>query len=186
MAIALIAGAVLGALVGVSIGRQSMATGRSALGVVRRHRVDGAVWEDPAFWSEQAEQAFAKARRRATWEMFRGWLRSESTCLLSFHDAVGDRLLSSKPWITETTEVSRILGSVDKPCAFTPSFLPRTDELKSRWKRAYALVHGLKGYQPIDLYELDDTLFVVDGHFRVSVIKHLGGELIQASVQEWS
>lgn len=185
VAIAL-AGFVGGLLIGFSMGRRSLATGRRMVDAVRRDRVGGAVWDDPAFWSELAEQAFAKARSRATWELLKAWVRGGRTCLLSFHEVVGDRLIKTGIRGPETIAISTILGSVDKPCAFTPSFLPRADEQKGRWKRAYALAHGLVGYEPIELYKVDGVHFVIDGHFRVSVIKYLGGESMEALVQEWS
>lgn len=112
-------------------------------------------------------------------------LRGKSTSLRSFNDVTRGRLLTKKDRGTSTVPLSKIVGSVDKPSFFTASFWPRSDELEPRWRKAYAVTHGLVGYHPIDLYQVGDDFFVVDGHFRVSVAKALGGDSISAHVEEW-
>lgn len=85
-----------------------------------------------------------------------------------------------------TVTISHITGSVAKPCQFTPDFRPSEDGMKDRWKRAYSVTHGLRGYQPVTLLQVEDEYFVEDGHNRISVVKALGGETIEANVKEWN
>jgi hypothetical protein len=154
------------------------------LPIVRRG--DDSIWNGLRFWSEAAEQAFSKARRHARWEVFKGRLLGQHTCLQAYDDATGGPLITRTDRGYEDIPISSIVGSVDKPCWFTPSFHPRSDHLKERWKRAYATAHGLVGHPPVHLYQLADSYFVEDGHFRISVAKTLGADSMRAHVEEWS
>lgn len=44
-----------------------------------------------------------------------------------------------------------VVGSVGKAQYFARSFHPATDDIRQRWKRAFAAAHGLRGYEPIEL-----------------------------------
>ncbi|MEA2001038.1 MAG: hypothetical protein U9N84_04010 [Actinomycetota bacterium] len=144
------------------------------------------LWEDLSFWSEPAEQAFARARRQANREARMDRRRGRRSTLVSF-----DEIESIAGLLPESMEryqivpLSQIVGSVGKSDLFTRSFLPKSGRLRRRWKRAFAVAHGLRGYQPVELYDADGRLYVVDGHFRVSVAGALGTETIQARVRRW-
>lgn len=144
------------------------------------------VWNDLSYWSEPAEQAFAKARRKARRESRANWFRSRQSTLMPF-EKLADRLglLPESHQSRRSVPLVQIVGSVGKSELFTNSFLPRSDRLVSRWKRAFAVAHGLEGYEPIELYEAAGDFYIVDGHFRVSVAKALGYETIQATVRRW-
>lgn len=145
------------------------------------------VWDDPRFWSEAAEQAYAKARRRAVREVLLGKLRGRSPSLRSFEDLRARRHLLPQPQRRlKTVPLSQIVGSVNKPRHFTRSFGPTMRQMRGRWKRAYTVARGHTGFRPIELYGVDDEYYVVDGHFRVSVAHALGGDSIDAVVREWS
>ncbi len=146
---------------------------------------DDAFWNDPSVWSEAAEQAFARARRRARRDSLTGRLFGHRWSLLAFDQAHGARSTPIDLGL-RNVPLARIVGSVNKAADFTRSFHPTADSLRGRWKRAYGVAHGMRGYHPVDLYELDDAYFVVDGHFRVSVARSLGATSILARVRSWS
>jgi len=144
------------------------------------------LWNSPSYWSEPAEQAFAAARRRARRQMHVDRLRRRRTTLIPFDEVVGDTgLLPESDVRSEAVPLRQIVGSVGKAQHFTRSFHPATDDIRQRWKRAFAAAHGLRGYEPVELYEVDGSYYVVDGHFRVSVAMALGNDTIQASVRRW-
>ena len=144
-------------------------------------------WNDMAYWSEPAEQAFARARRKARREARTNWFRKRRSTLVPF-EKLADRLglLPESHGSRRTVPLVQIVGSVGKAELFTNSFLPKSDRLVSRWKRAFAVAHGLEGYAPIELYEAEGDFYIVDGHFRVSVARALGYETIQATVRRWA
>lgn len=147
---------------------------------------DFSLWDQPSYWSEPAERAFARERRRARREERRGFLRSEPSRLKSFEELRGSRgLLPEGHQQLRSVPVEQIVGSVGKNGRFTRSFRPRIREMRGRWKRVFALAHGLRGHSPIEVYQVDEEYFVVDGHYRVSVAVALGHRSIQAYVRRW-
>ena len=145
------------------------------------------VWDDQRFWSEAAEQAFAKARRRALRERWLGTLKGRQSSLLSFEDVrTRSNLLPQARQRLESVPLSRIVGSVSKPRHFTRSFSPTMSQMRGRWKRASAVAHGHRGFRPVELYRVDDDYYVVDGHFRVSVAHTVGSRSIEALVRDWN
>lgn len=81
--------------------------------------------------------------------------------------------------------LARIVGSVApdaKTTDFDPAFLPVHRRLRDRWTRIYrAMVEGDE-LPPIDVYKVDGSYYVIDGHHRVSVAKKLGRPTINARV----
>lgn len=143
-------------------------------------------WSETSYWSEEAEQAFAKARRAAERED-RLDRRSRDTAPEPFADIVARLRLHPDPELQAAGPVplDRIVGSVSRDHQFSSSFWPRSDRLRPRWKRVYAIARGLVGHEPVELYRVGDDYYVVDGHFRISVARSLHGVTIDAVVQRW-
>ena len=145
-----------------------------------------AVWNSASYWSEPAERAFAIARRKARRQRLLARIAGRRAALMPFSEAMKRwGLLSQSEVRLRTVALGEIVGSVGKAHVFTRSFHPRSDSLRYRWKQAFANAHGLRGYEPIELYEAKGRYYVVDGHFRVSVAQALGNDTIQARVQRW-
>ena len=144
------------------------------------------LWNSTSYWSEPAEQAFAAARRKARRQVRADRLRKRRTTLVPFDEVVDhSELLPESEVRTATVPLQHIVGSVGKAQHFTRAFHPATDDIRPRWKRAFAAAHGLRGYEPVELYEADRDYYVVDGHYRVSVAKALGNDKIHATVRRW-
>lgn len=81
--------------------------------------------------------------------------------------------------------VDRIVGSAAsdaKAGDFDPGFLPVNRRMRERWTRIYqAMVEGDE-LPPIDVYKVDDSYYVIDGHHRVSVARTLDRPTINARV----
>ncbi len=77
-----------------------------------------------------------------------------------------------------------IVGSVGRYADFTRSFLPRSDGMEERWARVKTVATGATGWPPIEVYQLGDVYFVLDGNHRVSVAREMGLETIPAYVTE--
>lgn len=152
----------------------------------RSRGLDDEAWRDPTIWSDEAEHAFWRQRRKARREQRTRRSHDESQCLKSFFDTIdlADGFVKERG--IRTVTISHITGSVAKPCQFTPDFRPSEDGMKDRWKRAYSVTHGLRGYQPVTLLQVEHEYFVEDGHYRISVVKAIGGETIEANVKEWN
>ncbi len=130
---------------------------------------------------------FRRARQRAGLQHVLARLTGRSVDLLSYDDVarqlkpVGrtDRGLRDIP-------LDAITGSVGRPNDFTRNFLPRQDADETRWTRVRAAVTdpNAAGLPPIEVFQIGEAYFVIDGHHRVSVARQLGANYIQAYVTE--
>jgi hypothetical protein len=82
-------------------------------------------------------------------------------------------------------EIAKVVGSLDRGDEFTRAFLPRHDAMRERWDGVRRLAEGPLGFPPVDLYQVGDVYFVVDGHHRISVARALGAATIEARVREY-
>jgi nucleotide-binding universal stress UspA family protein len=139
---------------------------------------------DPSSLSiSYAIEDFHRARRRAALEEILAKLTGKSTDLLSFED-MRQKLKTKVGPARELKEIplDAIVGSADRYTDFTRSFLPRQDFDRDRWARVMAAVTNLTGLPPIEVYQIGEVYFVLDGHHRVSVARQLGATHIQAYV----
>jgi hypothetical protein len=54
-----------------------------------------------------------------------------------------------------------------------------------RWKRIDRAFHWGEDLPPVELYEIGEAYFVVDGHHRVSVARYHGVPIVEAAVAEF-
>ncbi len=134
---------------------------------------------------DQALEDFRRARQEAALRQLLYRVSGRSDDLLAYSD------LSDKLAITDTVErglqeipLKAIVGSVGRARDFTRDFLPRHDSDAERWANVKAAVLDMKGWSPIDVYQLGDVYFVKDGNHRVSVARQLGNKTIAAHVTE--
>lgn len=80
--------------------------------------------------------------------------------------------------------LSAIVGSVGRYNDYTRDFLPLRDSDRERWARVRASLDEMRGWDPIDVYQLGDVYFVNDGNHRVSVARQMGVPTITARVTE--
>lgn len=129
---------------------------------------------------------FDAARRAAVMGDLLRHLRGRPADLLSFDEVreglelrhLVDRGLREIP-------LASIVGTLGRAREFNRAFLPREESLRQRWTGAEARARGLEGFPPIDVYQVGEVFFVVDGHHRVSVARRLGAPTIEARVKEF-
>ncbi|GAB4579914.1 MAG: universal stress protein [Anaerolineales bacterium] len=127
---------------------------------------------------------FRTARRRAALEAVVARLTGKSADLLSF-DEVRELLKGEQtiPRGLQEIPLNAIIGSVGRYHDFTRSFLPRDDRDAERWARVRSSIEQ-RGMPPIEVYQIGNAYFVLDGNHRVSVARARGFETIQAYVTE--
>jgi hypothetical protein len=138
--------------------------------------------------NEQVDADFTRARRRARLRAVMARIRREHTSnrLLSFDDvrrelAANNRLHRG----TKVVEADQIVGSVGRWRDFDRSFLPARSNVGHKWKRIDRAFHRTEDLPPVELYEIGDAYFVVDGHHRVSVARYHDVPTVEASVAEF-
>jgi hypothetical protein len=81
-------------------------------------------------------------------------------------------------------ELDHIRGSVGRYQDFTSAFLPRESHMRQRWERVSAY-GAAQGIAPIEVHQVGEAYFVVDGNHRVSVARQEGMKTIPAYVTEY-
>src|SRR5215204_6802404 len=139
--------------------------------------------------NEQVERDFARARRRARLRTAVARIRREHTSnrLLSFDDVRRELLVANNRLYrgTRVVEVEAIVGSVGRWRDFDRSFLPARASVGHKWKRIDRAFQRGEDLPPVELYEIGDAYFVVDGHHRVSVARYHDVPTVEASVAEF-
>ncbi|MDX1664718.1 MAG: universal stress protein [Candidatus Promineifilaceae bacterium] len=133
----------------------------------------------------EALEDFRRVRRQAALQHVLARLTGRTDQLLSYEEVrrrVGargtvDRGLQEIP-------LEAIIGSVGRYGDFTRTFLPRSDSMQERWARVKTVATKMGGWPPIEVYQLGDTYFVLDGNHRVSVARQMGMKTIPAYVTE--
>ncbi len=134
----------------------------------------------------RAIQDFDSARSRAFRRTLRTLLTGQAQRLHSVDPMLKAAGLEGKAYGgTYEIPVDRIVGSAApdfKSGDFDPGFLPINRRMRERWTRIYqAMVEGDE-LPPIDVYKVDDSYYVIDGHHRVSVARNLHRPTINARV----
>src|SRR4051812_31950177 len=126
---------------------------------------------------------FRRARQQASMEDIIATLTGRSSSLLSYDD-VKHKLRAGVTGKRELKDIplAAIVGSVGRYTDFTRQFLPRNSSAEDRWARVKAAMESPVGVPPIEVYQIGDVYFVLDGNHRVSVARQSGATHIQAYV----
>lgn len=131
------------------------------------------------------DEDFQDARRKAWFNAIRARLTGRSNRLLPFEEVRG-RLHLGGPIYRgrQTVPVKSIVGSVNRYRDFDRAFMPRSTANPGRWRSVNRAYYRFEDLPPVQLYQVGQAYFVVDGHNRVSVARDHGVEFIDADVLE--
>jgi nucleotide-binding universal stress UspA family protein len=132
-----------------------------------------------------AQRHFTYARLQADLERVLARLTGKSPDLLSFNE-VRQQLLATgmSKQVLRDIPLDAIVGSVGRYTDFTRSFLPLRDSDRQRWARIEVEFDAQEGLPPIEVYQIGEAYFVIDGNHRVSVARQIGATHIEAFVTE--
>lgn len=132
-----------------------------------------------------ALQDFHEARQRAALQEALARLTGQSTALLSYEAVYHQlRAVGSAERGRREIPLEAIIGSVGRYTDFTRTFLPKQESDASRWVGVMTAATDAAGLPPIQVYQIGQAYFVIDGHHRVSVARSLGATHIEAEVIE--
>ena len=134
---------------------------------------------------DTAVRDFKRARKAASMQQLMAKLQGKSSDLLSYEE-VCTQLKSTGVEEKGIQEIplDAIVGSVGRYADFTRGFMPKKDNDEERWTGVKTAVMDMKGMRPIDVYQIGEIYFVIDGNHRVSVARQLGTKTITARVTE--
>lgn len=138
-------------------------------------------------YAEAARQEWTEARRKAFWVLLRTSLGSKKAHLIDFSQVSpgldqGNAVYRG----VKTIPLDKIVGSMGRYADFIRTFLPVNEAIGERWQKLaqLRLDPNSRGWPPIDVYQVGEQFFVVDGNHRVSVAHQLKLGLIEARVWE--
>ncbi|MCO6451434.1 MAG: hypothetical protein J5I90_11665 [Caldilineales bacterium] len=141
--------------------------------------------QEDKFAKFESEKYWARAHRRAMLDQVIALVKQCPIELLPFEEVRSRlHLHQSLDRGVQQIQVSRILGSVGRYRDFTFNFMPREEHMKQRWEGVEQHVTAV-GSPPIEVYQVGEAFFVLDGNHRVSVARVLGQEIIDAHVWEF-
>lgn len=130
---------------------------------------------------------FVKARRRARLQRVFSTFKWQNPDLLSFYEVTKLIKPESQSYKgMQTIELKKIIGSENRYHDFSSAFLPKNNNIESKWENIDAARLDDIPLPPISVYKLGEWYFVRDGNHRVSVAKARGQEFIDAEVVELS
>ncbi len=139
-------------------------------------------------WSSRVSAAiedFRAARLRAALEEILARFTGQSAELLSYEDVRHKlRATGATPRGVRDIPLNAIVGSVGRYSDFTRSFLPKQNSDLERWTRVEVAASGPAELPVIEVYQVGEAYFVLDGNHRVSVARQKGLEFISAHVTE--
>ena len=93
-----------------------------------------------------------------------------------------------RPVGLRSVPLDRIVGTMRHPSQNTADFLPlprlRGANWRGRWQRITRAMDRLETLPPVDLVQIGDEYYVVDGHNRVAAARRAGGLEIDADVTQ--
>jgi len=133
----------------------------------------------------QALHDFNDARLKASMQEVLARLTGKSNELLSYDEVAQKlKLVARSERGVHEIPVKSIVGSVGRYTDFTRTFLPRSTTDRQRWARVKASMEDQTGWPPIEVYQVGDVYFVLDGNHRVSIARQEGFEFIEAHIIE--
>ena len=132
-----------------------------------------------------AIQQFRRARRKAELRSLLSKITGKQDDLLLF-DEVRKTLELAHPNKEKLKDIplDSIVGTVSRYHDFNRQFYPLSDSDEDRWAKVKELTEVM-GLEPIEVYQVGDVYFVLDGNHRVSVARSLDTKTIQAYVKEF-
>jgi uncharacterized ParB-like nuclease family protein len=142
--------------------------------------------ETDALSKFDAGEDWNRARRKILYQEVVRFFKQCSVDLLSFEEVRSGLHLGQKfDRGLQEIPLDRIRGSVGRYDDFTSAFLPRKrHNMRQRWERVDVAMRAGRT-PPIEVYQVGESYFVLDGNHRVSVARQLGLETIEAYVCEF-
>ena len=140
--------------------------------------------ENTSYYGAALED-FHSARRRAGIEQMLSRITGRSNELLNYDDVRRQLQATNKvDRGIQDIPLDAIVGSVGRVKDFTRTFMPKNNSDAERWARVKSVTQGLTGVPPIEVYQIGDVYFVIDGNHRVSIAREEEWTTIQAYVTE--
>ena len=143
-------------------------------------------FDDRAELIHRATRLFNLAMSRGRFARIKRWITRASGQLLDLNNLAVSNLRAQYYGGVRPVAIKKICGSLGRVNDFDCDFNPLDSRLRDRWRSiAMAYLHHIE-LQPVELIQVAERYFVLDGHHRISVAHTLGKCAIDAEVTVWS
>ena len=134
----------------------------------------------------RAHRLFDRAVHAGQRKKLSAAIRGRSRRLLALSELQADlQIVNRHDGGTRPVALDQIRGSMNRVEDFDCDFYPTQERTENRWIRvATAMLRGVT-LPPVELIQVGDTYFVVDGHHRISAARALNHSHIDAVVTVW-
>lgn len=134
---------------------------------------------------ERARQAFNDMMFRGITHRLKNRITGKRIGLMAFDELRDSMQLSGQhDGGIQTLAIGQIVGSVGRSNDFDAGFHLVAGDLTMRWIAVARAIFNGQELPPIEVYKVDEQYFVIDGNHRVSVMKTLGQDYVEAHVIE--
>lgn len=78
--------------------------------------------------------------------------------------------------------IDKIVGTVGRSHEFDHAFYPKQENSRHRWCDVAEAIYQGRELPPVELYRVEDDYYIIDGNHRISVLKAVGQEFVEAQV----
>jgi hypothetical protein len=136
-------------------------------------------------YGESLEILYDQARNRGRWGRFWGALSGRSRRMLSLAEVDARPVRSRHDADVQTVRVDQVQGSSGRYNDFDRSFHPLQEHTKHRWMSVARARQEGKSLPPVELVQVGEIYYCLDGHHRLSVARAFGQKDIEAQVTVW-
>ena len=132
--------------------------------------------------NEQVSRDYRQAQMRALWNwLLAGFRRGQE--LADFSQATSGARIASRHEIGfRQVPLERVRGSVGRSGDFDRTFMPLQKHTRGRWLQVDRAFREGEPLSPVELYQVGEDYYVVDGHHRLSVAALHGQRYVEARV----
>ncbi len=133
-----------------------------------------------------AQRNFDRALRHGWIDRLINSFRGHSSALLCLADVQAPPRPAAEELLgRQAVPLARIRGSEGRTQDFDRHFAPLHEHIRERWVSLAALRSEGHPLPPVELVQVGDSYYILDGHHRVSVAHAFNDEEIEAHVTRW-
>ena len=128
---------------------------------------------------------YHQTRRRGRWGRVWAALGGHSRQMRPLSEIQSRTVHSRHDAGLQTVRIDRVQGSVGRCNDFDRKFRPLQSHNRYRWLSVARARQEGKSLPPVELVQVGETYYCLDGHHRISVARALGQLDIEATVTVW-
>lgn len=135
--------------------------------------------------NQTASKRFERARIKTFWNEILNLLTRRDDHLVRWDHARQELAVQGRsPLKLTSVPLNQIVGTVGRYEDFDRAFLPMHDSLYERWRAIDQAYEAGIPLPPIQLYQVGEAYFCIDGHHRIAVARQRGLRFLEAQVIE--